>query len=810
MQQNNYQSPVVSIKILSLKMERRKISSDVSFVMALSGKIIVDLDGMQTVLKQKDVKLICPEDFPVLTGSDNNLVMIITIRKDFFNRNGIASLKNFVCDSVNDTIHDYREIRKLLSQIAISHYGNMNRGNIHQIELCYSLIHHLTTYHRLGKPVTEGVNSVLANRKTAIIEYLEQNYMNAITLTELAEMTHLNSSYLSRFFKKSTGGTFNSFLKNIRLNHAVDDLLNTDKSITSVACENGFATPAAFCKIFVAQFGVTPSQYRRDRESVPEEKMLPDYARDDNISVEYEKVVDELQTIAGDSTVRNSIKTERDNYKRIIVENVTLSSEVSPKCCKLINLGFCMNILKSEYQRHMELAQKEIGFEYGRIECLMNDEVIPQLQNGEYNFTELDKVISTLIDNNIRPYIDLTVRGANVLLPGKDEIYYRFYNTKIYAEDFLNRLEAVVKHCVNYYGYDEVNRWVFDIGIFHNEYLQLRETAKAFAKRAKASAQIIRKYTSQALIGGVAYNSGMAEDAFENIIKEMTEEGFCPDFISTCIFPYDIIGGNDITSRVVSVNPDHVRNELLREKFVLEKYTEITNNIWVVALGVSIQAMDYVNDTCFQAAYFVKNTIDLLGLVDRIGYYQLSDVTLEYYNATGVLFGAPGIISRNGMRKTGFFAIQMLNMLDESVVMADESCIITTNGFNTYHILVSNYIYFNEIYCVSGAKGMTVESAYDSFNDPKSRKVDITLNVLSAGNYKMICESVSRSKGSIFDEWMNYGMLDNLEQGDLKYLGNTAHPRRFVENIECRDGKIEINIDLEPHETRFYEIKRKM
>ncbi|MNI94463.1 Bifunctional transcriptional activator/DNA repair enzyme AdaA [compost metagenome] len=71
-------------------------------------------------------------------------------------------------------------------------------------------------------------------------------------------------TYFSRFFKKTTGETYHSYLTSIRLYHAHKDLLNRDASITDIALANGFANVKAFIEAFKKGYHATPAQYRKD------------------------------------------------------------------------------------------------------------------------------------------------------------------------------------------------------------------------------------------------------------------------------------------------------------------------------------------------------------------------------------------------------------------------------------------------------------------------------------------------------------------------------------------------------------------
>ena len=54
-----------------------------------------------------------------------------------------------------------------------------------------------------------------------------------------------------------------TYLDDLRLRHAYNDLMNTDLSIGMVAEKNGFAGSKAFARVFKEQYGVLPSEYRK-------------------------------------------------------------------------------------------------------------------------------------------------------------------------------------------------------------------------------------------------------------------------------------------------------------------------------------------------------------------------------------------------------------------------------------------------------------------------------------------------------------------------------------------------------------------
>ena len=94
------------------------------------------------------------------------------------------------------------------------------------------------------------------NRLDQIISYIIENYNQQITLNDLANKEFLSVPYLSKFIKEQLGVTFTEYLNNVRLNHAIEDLINKDSPLTKDALENEIATTFSFNKYFKDNYNI--------------------------------------------------------------------------------------------------------------------------------------------------------------------------------------------------------------------------------------------------------------------------------------------------------------------------------------------------------------------------------------------------------------------------------------------------------------------------------------------------------------------------------------------------------------------------
>ena len=107
----------------------------------------------------------------------------------------------------------------------------------------------------------EGDSSNLPVSK--IEEYVEAHLFEKISLSDIAENCFYNPSYFSRKFKSIFGKNLTDYVREKRLFAAAKMLRETDKSSGEIAEVCGFSDKTQFYKLFRAEFGLTPREYRK-------------------------------------------------------------------------------------------------------------------------------------------------------------------------------------------------------------------------------------------------------------------------------------------------------------------------------------------------------------------------------------------------------------------------------------------------------------------------------------------------------------------------------------------------------------------
>lgn len=105
------------------------------------------------------------------------------------------------------------------------------------------------------------------NRLSMITSYIKENYAGDLSLEGVAGVFDYSPNYLSRMFRNYAGITFKKYVQSIRLRYAVKDLENGRYSVTEAALRNGFSGSKALARAFQKQYGILPSEYRKDAEN---------------------------------------------------------------------------------------------------------------------------------------------------------------------------------------------------------------------------------------------------------------------------------------------------------------------------------------------------------------------------------------------------------------------------------------------------------------------------------------------------------------------------------------------------------------
>lgn len=96
-----------------------------------------------------------------------------------------------------------------------------------------------------------------------IIKYVDDNFLEKITIDELAFLYKTNRATICREFKKATGKTIIGYINERKITAAKNIISNTDKTFTEIADRMNFESIHYFTRFFKKHTGITPKEFRK-------------------------------------------------------------------------------------------------------------------------------------------------------------------------------------------------------------------------------------------------------------------------------------------------------------------------------------------------------------------------------------------------------------------------------------------------------------------------------------------------------------------------------------------------------------------
>lgn len=96
-----------------------------------------------------------------------------------------------------------------------------------------------------------------------IVEYINLNYHEQLTLNKLANIYHGSPYHLQRTLKKVKGISPLAYIQQVRITKAMFYLVTSNKNIIDIGIDIGIPNPTYFITFFKKKTGLTPTDYRK-------------------------------------------------------------------------------------------------------------------------------------------------------------------------------------------------------------------------------------------------------------------------------------------------------------------------------------------------------------------------------------------------------------------------------------------------------------------------------------------------------------------------------------------------------------------
>ena len=190
----------------------------------------------------------------------------------------MGKLDAFIALLEEDNRYDVEYVRIIVSQIAFSVSSILDgsradgtklktiaviQDEVQQITGMQDMVHWLRSYTQRCLERLREKKPQVSRQTKRVLDYINENYMNAISLGDAAEYVGLSESHLCRLLKNDIGESFVNILNKIRIQKAEQLIDSENYKVYEVAEQVGFSNYAYFYQVFRKLTGISPTEYQK-------------------------------------------------------------------------------------------------------------------------------------------------------------------------------------------------------------------------------------------------------------------------------------------------------------------------------------------------------------------------------------------------------------------------------------------------------------------------------------------------------------------------------------------------------------------
>lgn len=780
-------------------------------LLMLSGKLLVTVNGQDTLVKEGDILLIDRMTLHSYTPVTECIHVVCQIDILALLNQEEASLPHFQVNSTltpqNDTYHHLRHlIVKLIDAQSQNDRNTGSKGVLY--EILSELILNFTAEDIVPYQSNDNANE---DRQNALILYIMEHYRENLTMNLLAEEFNLSVPYLSAFFKKQIGITFTEYYNSIRLDRATNEMLALDDSIENIAHNNGFSDSRTFVKLFQNKYKMRPSAYRKIiKDSNPFPKAI---SRKGNLfhpslpkSV-YEPLLNQYREQRLPST-RHSVSGSESAVNRISYGTLAVSGQNTvslKKIHKICLVDSFRDLLDANIQSTLRCLQKRVNFDYIGFDLISYFGQQDLDNTGSYsadNYYLADQILAFLNSIQLKPLFTLRLNLQDST--EKDEAGRPVYQ-KILIPEKTTLLEKHLRlfshHLLCNYSSSFIE------GIFFRIWLAPYESDLPVINPEEFFHSYKRFFTSLKNISGHFHIGSHSISIESETQREMNRKyvEFCtlnachPDYYQFAYGERHFHNSKGIVRSIAS--PDDLSQ--LQQQL---KDFRLDNNISDIPYCLFEFDMQHFhttpfNDTCYKSCYMMHLYAKNISYSNLIGLWKLSDYTITRPFPSTLFHGGTGMFTYNGIAKPFLHVIVFLEQLGNKILDVKDGYIATADSdFKKITVIFYNYDFYR--YATSHGERRN----QSAFEDMKRTNYTLKLDKIDGDFYTMKHYSISESHGSVYDAWVAMGSPDSVSRSSMEFLSH-IQTDLSVEIDKINNGIINLDVELEPLEVRLIELE---
>lgn len=742
-------------------------------------------------------------DFKLMNGS----VIFIVLQLEGYNQK-LMYKKNLISgNSAISTSSSDLEFRNLLVKL-LGEYYNVNRENTNAINALYYRMLEIIfkEYFKEEREEFSTENTGDDELFFQIINYIDENYQHRLTLNEIAQNFYLSPSTLSKFFQKKAGKKFLTYVTERRLSIAEQKIKDTKDPIIQIALDTGFPNVSSFNKAFKEKYQDTPAQYRKSQSET------------NKTQNEARPVTDNIKKFITSSNKKTAFLQE------VEIDAAQASTENFNKWKYLINLGSVESVLQYGFKEQLRDKKETIGFLYGRIWGLFADEIVsvPKNNGNKINFRKIEKAIDLLLSNDLIPFLEIgdkpfiINRNTNRRVISNKADKLPFFENKNWEQ----MVEEFIRFAINRWGREEVSKWRFElwktnltVTLDKEEFMKdgklYDQETELYIDRFNKVNQILKRFIPKCQFGGCGLSVDLEKQFMERFIKRWSKETVRPDFFSIYLYPMNSVDESDLkNTNKLSPDQAYFPKNLKRVRTILNREGFKDIPLLITEWNFSISNRNYLQDSCFKAAFILKSILESMDFVDGLGYWLLSDLYGESKDTHQLIHGGAGLVTKDNIKKPAFYSFAFLSQMGPQIIYQTQDLLITKDEDENLYLLMSNYKHLNQFYFLHDESEISSESYANIFEDTLTKELQVHLTNVSLANYRVTSQVVNSNNGSLINNLSRVGNQRILRQKEIDYLRNISVPLLEVDRSKSRKEKLTINNQLLANEIRLVTLEK--
>ena len=224
-------------------------------------------------LVEGDFLLMWPMEVHEIIDADRKESLVIQFSNTFINslfdlQRIMHFYRNLHVLCINSHPELVAQLRKIADRMKETFFSS---GADRELRCCMLLMEFMLTLDRyrdefvpeLRGGDTYSYTDTVMRRMMTVTDYIKNNLTaDDLSQAAMAERAGISKDYFSRIFRSITGTNYSRWLNMIRMEKATELLADEKMTLTEVAMRSGFQSISSFNRVFRAEKGMAPGEYR--------------------------------------------------------------------------------------------------------------------------------------------------------------------------------------------------------------------------------------------------------------------------------------------------------------------------------------------------------------------------------------------------------------------------------------------------------------------------------------------------------------------------------------------------------------------